>query len=131
MRPSTDLTPFWNSDTTYYTSKSEHVHDWTKFNAQYPEFVGLEGKTKDEIRTAILQTVDTLYNPNKPRPSPTPALSRLAFTPVSPKDEEYLDWSVRITSKRYELKTSYTVYLFYGTPPESPDDWLTAHNQLG
>jgi tyrosinase len=61
-----DLTPFWNGPETFWKSTSNAASDWTRFNQQYPEFVGLAGKTPAERRKAILDTVKQLYGPEQP-----------------------------------------------------------------
>ncbi|KAJ7620093.1 tyrosinase [Roridomyces roridus] len=55
----TDLTPFWNSPTTYW--KSSQVTATASGGYSYPEFNGLDLSNPNQLRTAIAQKVNQLY----------------------------------------------------------------------
>lgn len=56
---STGLAPFWNGISTYWDSTE--CRDWTQLGYNYPEFVGFEGQTQDEVADHIKDIVDQLY----------------------------------------------------------------------
>jgi tyrosinase len=62
-----DLTPFWKSSNAYFRSTDAPVKEFTKFNATYPEFVGLEGLSAAERKTRIEAKVNALYDPSNRR----------------------------------------------------------------
>ncbi|PCH38806.1 Di-copper centre-containing protein [Wolfiporia cocos MD-104 SS10] len=54
-----DLTPFWNSQSTYW--KSSEIHSHETFHYSYPEFQDLNGASTDAVRKAIWDKVTLLY----------------------------------------------------------------------
>lgn len=44
---------------------------------------------------------------------------------------DILDWFVRIRTRRKALGVNYTVLIYLGEPPASPDDWRSSPNQVG
>ncbi|KAF7349475.1 Tyrosinase [Mycena sanguinolenta] len=57
-----DLTPFWNTQNSYW--ESSEVTTTTPFRYTYPEFNGLDLSNPTAVRTAIAQKVNQLYGPN-------------------------------------------------------------------
>ncbi|KAK7036243.1 tyrosinase [Favolaschia claudopus] len=55
----TDLTPFWNSQTSYW--ESSMVTATATLGYSYPEFNGLDLSNPNAVRTAIAQKVNQLY----------------------------------------------------------------------
>jgi len=55
----TDLTPFWNADTSFWASSA--VTDTSKLGYSYPEFNGLDLTNTDATKTAIGNIVNQLY----------------------------------------------------------------------
>ena len=58
-----DLTPFWKSGTAFHRSTDTPVRDFIKFQATYPEFVGLEALSVAERKAKIQEKVNALYDP--------------------------------------------------------------------
>ena len=44
---------------------------------------------------------------------------------------DVLDWFVRIRAGRHALGSNYTVLIYLGEPPLSPDDWRSSPNLAG
>lgn len=44
---------------------------------------------------------------------------------------DVLDWFVRIRAGRHGLGSNYTVLIYLGEPPLSPDDWRSSPNLAG
>ena len=44
---------------------------------------------------------------------------------------DVLDWFVRIHAGRHALGSNYTVLIYLGEPPASPDDWRSSPNLVG
>ncbi|EIN06741.1 Di-copper centre-containing protein [Punctularia strigosozonata HHB-11173 SS5] len=151
-----DLTPFWNGPTTFYKSTEADVSTWTDLNYTYPEFVGLEGQSQDQITTAIRNKVNQLYGArpiqaNSPVAIPSSvdlasqapvAASPVSFLSLMPPAQagaqapaaaptHFVEWYVRIRSKRFEIGKSYTILIFLGEPPENPAQWRTSPNLAG
>lgn len=137
-----DLTPFWNGSDTFHRSVEDPVRYWEKMNYNYPEFLGLESRSKDEVKAEILKVVNAMYGPKPSVPqdestrnSKPNDIIKLARTPnfkvYRPPTDEHTDWSVQIRGKRYELGMSYTVYLFLGEPPQDSKEWLKTEKCIG
>lgn len=113
----TDLTPFWNGPTTFWTSAYSAMRSWRLLNYDYPEFAGLKNKTPDEIRAAITQKVNEMYGPpGKKGPF---------------AGHELTEWYIRVRSGRFALGTSYTVLVFVGEPPADLHEWRESPALVG
>jgi tyrosinase len=66
-RQNLDLTPFWKSGSAFHRSTDTPVRDFIKFQATYPEFVGLENLSVAQRKARIQEKVDALYDPNNRR----------------------------------------------------------------
>jgi tyrosinase len=55
----TDLTPFWNSQSTFWPSST--LHDTAKLGYTYPDFKGLDMGNTAAVQRAIQQRVNQLY----------------------------------------------------------------------
>jgi len=66
-RRTLDLTPFWKSGNAFHRSTDTPVRDFIKFQATYPEFVGLENLSVAERKARIQAKVDALYDPQNRR----------------------------------------------------------------
>jgi len=55
-----DLTPFWNTDSTFWSSVGLETHN--RLNYSYPEFKGLDINDKPGVRDHIDAAVRKLYN---------------------------------------------------------------------
>jgi tyrosinase len=108
--------PFWSNKTTFYRSSSPAVRRWTDFGYDYPEFKGLANATQQQIKNAISAEVKRLYGPDGARAS---------------AKGDFTDWFARVRSQPHALGGSYSIFLFFGEPPQSPDDWRLAENLIG
>ncbi|KAF8903867.1 tyrosinase [Gymnopilus junonius] len=79
-----------------------------------------------------------------PSPPAVPAVAAqvpvtIQTAPPRPHDAHHLvppnhglyDWTARIEFKKYEVGTSFSVYLFLGAVPEDPEQWHTSPNYVG
>lgn len=132
-----ELTPFWNGENTFWKSADDAVKDWTKFNYDYPEFIDMKTKTKEERRSAVLDTVVDLYGPSSSRTSAGKATAPVAIggrllPNLTPSPESNItDWFVRIRTGRFALHQSYTVLIFLGQPPIGKHEWRSSPQLLG
>ncbi|KZV73173.1 photo-regulated tyrosinase [Peniophora sp. CONT] len=55
----TNLTPFWNSESTYWLSTDSSSTQ--RFGYSYPEFNGLDMNNPQAVRTSILATINKMY----------------------------------------------------------------------
>ncbi|KAJ6592568.1 tyrosinase [Mycena capillaripes] len=83
----TDLTPFWNSQTTYW--ESTQVTATAPLGYTYPEFNGLDLSNPAAVRTAIAQKVNQLYGGSVVRAqlvaAAKPVRTESAAAPEAPK----------------------------------------------
>ena len=66
-RRTLDLTPFWKNGNSFHRSTDTPVRDFIKFQATYPEFVGLENLSVADRKARIQDKVDALYDPSNRR----------------------------------------------------------------
>ncbi|KAJ7476711.1 tyrosinase [Mycena latifolia] len=152
----TDLTPFWNSQSDYWTSSE--VTTTSTIGYTYPEFNGLDTSDPSKVRSAIAQKVNELYggsiaktpaskalksnlaaapshsNPgHAPAPRSVPHIqANLAHVPAPHHSQEDIwEWTARIQVKKYEVGGSFLVLLFLGTVPDDPKQWRTSPNFVG
>lgn len=74
------LTPFWNSQSTFWTSSESVGVVPTQLGYSYPEFNGLDLKDEAAVKAAIAQAVNKLYGHSRGR-STFPAVVNLASVP--------------------------------------------------
>ncbi|KAF9018170.1 Di-copper centre-containing protein [Hymenopellis radicata] len=134
-----DLLPFWNTPTSFFRATSSALRDWTELNFTYPEFVGIH--PKDDMRSAIVKIVDEMYgeetHPSDNEKSLTSAKSTLTRSlapiriPLFAKDQSHSDWILRIRTRKYALRMSYSILIFCGAPPTSVANWRTSPALVG
>jgi tyrosinase len=123
------LTPFWNSETTYWDSTGTTKTGALKYS--YPEFDGLDLNNHDAVKTKIDNYNDRQYG------SGGGVLSLLQVGPstggVRAQEASNVinDWSTRIHVKKYELSGSFSVLIFLGEVPEDPEEWYTSPSFVG
>ena len=172
------LTPFWNSQTTFWSSTVTAVGDTSKLGYTYPDFNGVDVRNTDATRTAISNLVNELYgssvfrtfslfantakkvpaassshyNPAAPQQHPLPTqqvtdlywghwirnLTRWMWWPqqheknfATPDRGQIWDWTARVEFKKYELGTSFSVFIFLNQVPENPRDWRVSPYLVG
>ncbi|KAJ7755497.1 photo-regulated tyrosinase [Mycena metata] len=122
--PKSDLTPFWNSETTYWSANSART---TKaFNYSYPILAGLDESNPEKARLELKERFRKLYDlktafPPKPESASNP----------SQLEEEYLDWRVHVEAETHALGGSYSVYIFLGEVPNEPKEWMGSSSFVG
>ncbi len=134
-----DLLPFWNTPSTFFRATRLALRDWTELNFTYPEFVGIH--PKGDMRSAILKIVDEMYgeedHPSDDEKSLVSVQSSLTRSlapiriPLFAKDQSHADWILRIRTKKYALRMSYSILVFCGVPPTSVADWRTSSTLVG
>lgn len=150
----TALTPFWNGPQSYWNSTGT-----TKFQDMgyiYPEFQGLNLNDAKAVRVAIAKKVNQLYGGQEvtlpvepptglpapvpaPAPAPGPQPGGGAQQPIPPTlpggavahKGEIPDWTARVRCKKYEVGSSFSVYIFIGDVPEDPKKWRTSPSMVG
>ncbi|KAJ7495027.1 tyrosinase [Mycena latifolia] len=150
----TDLTPFWNSQSDYWTSSE--VTTTAAIGYTYPEFNGVDMSDPTKVRSAIAEKVNQLYGGFAAKaPAPRVLQSKLAAAPAQSNNEQAAgslphiqanlahvpvphhsqediwEWTARIRIKKYEVGGSFLVLLFLGTVPEDPKQWRTSPNFVG
>ena len=122
------LTPFWNSQTSYWNSTEVTTPGVLKYS--YPEFNGLDLTNHDAVKTSIDNYIDRQYGSGggffsllQSAPS-TEGVGAQASNVIN-------DWSTRIHVKKYELSGSFSVLIFLGKVPEDPEQWGTAPSFVG
>ena len=124
-----DLTPFWDSQTTYWKSARAKT---SAFKYSYPEFDGLDLGKPDAVKTAIHYYVESHYG------SGGGASRRLLRAGPSTEGVQAQEasnvinyWSTRIHVKKFELSGSFSVLIFLGEVPDDPEQWCTSSSFVG
>ncbi|KAG8919046.1 hypothetical protein FRC02_001964 [Tulasnella sp. 418] len=148
-----ELWPFWKDANSYWKSTAARYHE--ALNYTYPEFVGLGSVDSSQYVDVITEKIRALYKRSDPKAAMMssqsfaagPAVSFLQqaaqaevevsaqqdLAPPSTESshEDRLDWIVRVRTKLFEFKQSYTVLIFVGQPPEDQRDWRTSAEYVG
>lgn len=141
----TGLAPFWNSQTTYWTSDA--VRDNSVLEYTYPEFVGT---TAAQVKTKVQQlygfgggvtkrdaSAEITAKPFLGRRSRSRKYCSNGLTPNITQDianlmgRTHYDWSVRVRFVAAELGRSFAVHCFLGTPPTNAADYMQASTYVG
>ncbi|KIP02309.1 hypothetical protein PHLGIDRAFT_130799 [Phlebiopsis gigantea 11061_1 CR5-6] len=133
----TDLTPFWNAQTTYW--ESAEVTGTTKFGYTYPEFNGLDLADKQAVKRAITQKINELYGftdddfsaQSIAAPPASDAQQTVQTRDVDLSTPAYLDWTARVHVKKYEIGGSFSILLFVGEVPANPEEWHASPSFAG
>ena len=140
----TDLTPFWKNQTTYW--KSADIQQESPLNYTYPELLG------NPTSNGLAVKVGTLYGgaafgpgpvvsfaSQEPAKDPSQEPSHQLAPSHEPSKEpskepsgsSITEWSVRITSKQFELGGSFSVLIFLGDVPANPKEWFASPTLVG
>lgn len=111
-----ELAPFWNTESTYWTSAQIRNHE--VFNHTYPELQNVSGNLRDHVR----KQVDTLYG------APAQAIFKDIF--VGNKTS-MTSWSVHISIKPFTIDRSYSIVVFLDSVPKDPLQWLGSPELIG
>lgn len=123
------LTPFWNSQTTYWDS--EGIKTTGVLGYSYPEFNGLDLGKPNAVKTAIDSYVDKHYSAGRRSLSLLRARPSTEGVQAQGGSNVINDWSTRIHVKKYELSGSFSVLIFLGEVPEDPEQWSTSPSFVG
>ena len=121
-----DLTPFWNSQTTYWNSSRIKATETLQYS--YPEFNNVDLSNRDAVKNAIDIYIQKQYGRGREFFSHLQVPAG-GVTPQAPNVIN--DWSTRINVKKYELSGSFTVLIFIGEVPEDPSQWCTSPSFVG
>jgi tyrosinase len=124
-----DLTPFWDSQTTYWDSSRTTTPGALKYS--YPEFNGLDLGKPYAVQTAIDSYVDRHYGPGGGSFSLLRAGPSTEGVQAQEGSNVINDWSTRIHVKKYELSGSFSVLIFLGEVPEDPEQWSASPSFVG
>ncbi|KAF8637719.1 hypothetical protein AX17_002622 [Amanita inopinata Kibby_2008] len=114
----TALTPFWNSESTFWESKD--VFNTEKFGYTYPEFADID---RNDVTFVKLAAEKVMHNYVKKTPD--------SMFNVQPDADHIWNWVARIRSKKFELGRSFSVHVFLGDVPERIEHWATSENLVG
>ncbi|KAK4181554.1 hypothetical protein QBC36DRAFT_174782 [Triangularia setosa] len=149
----TPLTPFFaNANGAFWTSDS--VRDFTKFGYTYTELTDLASTTN--AQAGVRRAINRLYGTSSPASmflrelraqgikggrgkggtsrigQQQPSLTGAVASEIGQvADDTYREWIVNIRAKKQALEGSYSIYFFFGNPPEYKGDWAEAENHVG
>ncbi|KAK0670708.1 putative tyrosinase [Cercophora samala] len=148
----TPLTPFFaNANGGFWTSDS--VRDFTKFGYTYTELTDLAGTSN--AQAGVRRAINRLYGASSPANMFLRELraqgikggrgkggsSRIGQQSSQHRpggrelggieDDSYREWIVNVRAKKQALDGPYSIYFFFGTPPEDKADWAQAENHVG
>jgi len=114
----TNLTPFWDSQSTYWKSSGlQSAKD--SLNYTYPELLG------NPTPAQVARIVSTLYGPG-----PKMFSTIQDQNPVEAQNS-ILEWSVRVRCKEFELGGSFSVPFFLIQVPDDSREWFTSPYFVG
>ncbi|KAK0748117.1 hypothetical protein B0T21DRAFT_446901 [Apiosordaria backusii] len=150
----TPLTPFFaNTNGEFWTSDS--VRDFTKFGYTYTELTDL-ASTRN-AQAGLRRAINRLYGTSSPAnmflrelraqgikggrgkggtsriggESQHHPAGDVASETGEVEDDTYREWIVKIRAKKQALDGPYSIYFFFGNPPEDKGDWAQAENHVG
>ncbi|OCH91906.1 Di-copper centre-containing protein [Obba rivulosa] len=98
----TALSPFWDSNSTYWDSTGVRVTDSLRYT--YPEFNNLNTSDPEEIKWLIRKKVEALYGPDESKSAVSPR--------KTPDVNAVYEWTIRIKFKKHELSSSFSVLVY-------------------
>jgi tyrosinase len=116
-----DLSPFWNSDTTYWTSKTVRNHEALGYT--YPEYLNLNAE--DDLRQHLIRTIDDLYGEHNKR------TFDFLYNLNATSNDSHDAWTIRIHIKPFEIDRSYAVAVFLDGVPPDASEWFTSPKLVG
>ncbi|KAJ7234350.1 hypothetical protein B0H12DRAFT_1028006 [Mycena haematopus] len=128
--PTTDLTPFWNSQSSYWNANTARTTE--AFNYSYKIFSGLDESDPEKARLELKERFRQLYDPKTAFPSaqksvPNPSKAESVQTAA----EDFLDWRVHVQAETHALGGSYSIYIFLGEVPNEPEEWMASSSFVG
>jgi len=125
---STDLSPFWDSESTFWQSgklfnDSKHFYNTDTLGYTYPDFATINRNQPAQVKDAAQKSVNVLLQQ-------TP---ESIFNVNSDNDDvdQWYNWTARIRVKKFELGRSFSVLIFLGEVPKESKDWLGSNNLVG
>ncbi|VDC05544.1 unnamed protein product [Peniophora sp. CBMAI 1063] len=121
---SSDLTPFRNSDATFWDSS--RIMTTEQIGYSYPDFNGIDMSDPGTVRLSIALQIAELYGPARGSIANSTVSSESTSTNSSeaaPSNQSSFDWTVRVQSAAGALDGSYAVLLFVGPIPEDVADY--------
>ncbi|KAF8335070.1 uncharacterized protein EI90DRAFT_3120960 [Cantharellus anzutake] len=109
------LTPFWNSERSYWSSDLMHSHE--VFNYTYPEY---QGAAEGDLQVHIRNKVDSLY-----------ATSTVQLFKGISQNSSLTSWSIRFRIKPFAIDQSFSVVVFLNQLPKDPQSWFTSKDLVG
>jgi len=121
----TDLTPFWDSNDTFWKSQKlfdakKRYYNTDKLGYVYPAFSDVDRNDHKSMQQAAKKVIHRLLA--KPQDS---------IFKGNPSVPKWYNWSVRIRVRKFELGRSFTVLVFLGKVPENPAEWYTCKEMVG
>ncbi|KIY70745.1 Di-copper centre-containing protein [Cylindrobasidium torrendii FP15055 ss-10] len=122
---STELTPFWSTNSTYWTS--DQVVDLSTGGYSYPDFNSLDvSASAEETQSAIAELVEQKYGQ-----SSLQRQIKTEFTASSNSSSELWEWHARVVFNAQDYGSSFEVLLFLGDVPEESTQWYGSDSYVG
>jgi tyrosinase len=124
LNENTDLSPFWDTASTFWTSKKlgDYAHS-DLFAYTYPSFSTVDRTQPTQVKAAAATATNTLL-----AQSP-----RNIFNIHADRDDigQWNNWTARIRCKKFEIGRSFSVLLFLGEVPQDHHHWKSCDNLVG
>jgi tyrosinase len=125
---STDLEPFWDSETTFWQSdklfSSDKRYYYTDpLGYMYPDLADADRNQPAAVKNAAQTSVNNLL-------AQTP---KSIFKVNAGRNDvnQWHNWTVRTHCKKFELGRSFTILIFLGEVPKEPRNWKKCENLVG
>ncbi|KIY63838.1 Di-copper centre-containing protein [Cylindrobasidium torrendii FP15055 ss-10] len=130
-----DLTPFWRTNTTYWTSNDVRNTVYTAVSGySYPDFNNISmTASAAQTQSAISARIDRLYGQG-PRSRSVQSRNLLNGSNNSISNGSNPDpwvWQARVAFNPQEYGTSFEVLVFIGEVPLESDDWYGHETYVG
>ena len=129
------LTPFWDSQTTFWALAG--ITDMSKLGYSYPDFNGLDILNLDTTKAVINARIYELYGGSSTSSAflavPKHLLSNEVTDDIQPSvslDQGIWEWMACVEFKKYELGTSFFVFIFLGEVSKNPLEWCVSPNYV-
>ncbi|KAI0318086.1 common central domain of tyrosinase-domain-containing protein [Amylostereum chailletii] len=116
----TDLTPFWKSQKSHWTSAMVTTTDSLGYS--YPEFNGVDINDLGAMRERAATVIHQLYSPS---------FAKIHEAEGQLPSDHPRDWTARIRFKKYQLGGSFSVLIFLGDVPDDPLEWRICSSFVG
>ena len=129
------MTPFWDSQTTFWALAG--ITDMSKLGYSYPDFNGLDILNLDTTKAVINARIYELYGGSSTSSAflavPKHLLSNEVTDDIQPSvslDQGIWEWMACVEFKKYELGTSFFVFIFLGEVSKNPLEWCVSPNYV-